>query len=75
MEDEDVDVVVLTVVSGEQEAEIVVGLLRAAGIKCGYRDTEAITPMEDFTPSGPREVLVAAGDLDEAKSVLASYEA
>jgi hypothetical protein len=72
---EEEEVVVLTVVSGEQEAEIVCGLLRSAGLKCGYRDTEAITPMEDFTPSGPREVLVAAADVDEAKSVLAAFEA
>jgi hypothetical protein len=70
------DVVVLAVVSGEQEAEIVCGLLRSAGIECGYRDTEAIeTPMEDFIASGPREILVHEGDLDEAKSVLATHGA
>ena len=34
--------VVLTVVSGETEAEIVCGLLRSAGFVCGYRDTQAI---------------------------------
>lgn len=32
------------------EAEIVCGLLRAAGIECGYRETEAIDGLlEDFT--------------------------
>jgi hypothetical protein len=36
------DEVVLTVVSGEPEADIVCGLLRSAGIECAYRDTEAI---------------------------------
>ena len=37
-------------VSDESEAEIVCGLLRSAGIECGYRDTEAIdSPLEDFT--------------------------
>ncbi len=69
------DVVVLTVVSGEQEAEIVCGLLRSAGVECGYRDTEAIeTPLEDFIATGPREILVREGDLDEAKSVLAAHD-
>ena len=34
--------VVLSVVSGEQEAEVACGLLRSAGIDCAYRDTEAI---------------------------------
>ena len=53
------DIVVLTVVSGETEAEIVCGLLRSDGIKCGYRDTEAIeTSLEDFGAAGPREILV-----------------
>jgi len=66
------DVVVVTVVSSETEAEMVCGLLRANGIKCGYRDTEAIDgPLEDFIASGPREILVAAADLEDAKSVLA----
>ena len=74
MEDQE-DVVVLTVVSGEPEAEIVCGLLRANGIECGYRDTEAIeSSLEDFTPSGPREILVRAADLEDAKLVLAGTD-
>lgn len=69
------EVVVVTVVSGEQEAELVCGLLRSAGIKCGYRDTEAIgSSMEDFINSGPREILVHPDDLDAAKEVLAASE-
>ncbi len=36
------DPVVAKVVSDESEAELVCGLLRAAGIECGYRDTEAL---------------------------------
>jgi hypothetical protein len=66
------DVVVLTVVSGEQEAELACGLLRSAGIECGYRETEEIeTPLEDFIATGPREILVREADLEAAKSVLA----
>lgn len=62
----------LTVVSGEPEAEVVCGLLRSAGIECGYRDTEAIdSPLEDFTAAGPREILVRDSDLESAKQLLA----
>ena len=65
--------VVLTVVSGGPEADIVCGLLRSAGIDCGYRDTEAIdSPLEDFTEAGPREILVRAEDLEAARELLAA---
>lgn len=67
------DVVVLTVVSGEPEAEMLGGLLRSAGIEYGYRDTEAIdSPLEEFMASGPREILVREADLEDARSVLAT---
>ena len=63
--------VVLTVVSSEPEAEALCGLLRAAGIECAYRDTEAVdSQIEDFTAAGPREILVHAGDLDDARALL-----
>jgi hypothetical protein len=63
--------VVLTVVSGEPEADIVCGLLRSAGIDCAYRDTEAIdSPLEDFTAAGPREILVRESDAAAARAVL-----
>jgi len=66
------DVVVVTVVPGETEAELACGLLRSAGIECGYRDTEAIdSTLEDFIAAGPREILVRAADLERARSVLA----
>ena len=62
----------LTVVSGEPEAEMVCGLLRSAGIDCAYRDTEAIdSPLEDFTAAGPREILVREPDLQAARALLA----
>jgi hypothetical protein len=63
--------VVLTVVSGEPEAEVVCGLLRSAGIDCAYRDTEPIdSPLEDFTAAGPREILVRDSDLEAAAELL-----
>jgi hypothetical protein len=67
------DSVVLTVVSGGAEADVVCGLLRSAGIDCAYRDTEAIdSSLEEFTAAGPREILVRASDLDAARELLAA---
>ena len=66
------DTVVLTVVSGQSEAEVVCGLLRSAGIECGYRDTEAIdSSLEDFMAAGSREILVHQSDVEDAKELLA----
>lgn len=63
--------VVLTVVSDEQEADVLCGLLRSAGIECGYRDTQAIdSPLEDFIAAGPQEILVRESDLETAKELL-----
>jgi hypothetical protein len=68
--------VVLTVVSGETEAEAVCGLLRSAGFECGYRDTEAIdSALEEFTASGPREILVHESDLVAARALLEDAQA
>jgi hypothetical protein len=67
------DVAVVTVVASEPEAELVCGLLRDAGIECGYRDTAAIdSPLEDFTASGRREILVHPDDLERARALLPS---
>lgn len=64
---------VLTVVSGGPEADVVCGLLRSAGIDCASRDTDAIdSPLEDFTAAGPREILVRSADLEAATQLLAS---
>jgi hypothetical protein len=65
------DAVVLTVVPGETEAEVLCGLLGANGIECAYRDTDAIdAPIEEFIASGPREVLVYEADLEAARALL-----
>ena len=70
MENEE-DVVVLTVAPDETEAEMVCGLLRSAGIECGYRATEAIdSPLEDFMAAGAQEILVHESDLEAAKELL-----
>ena len=54
--------VVVTVVSGEPEAEMVCELLRNAGIACGYRDTEAVPQLDVplvFDPEDLSTVLVS----------------
>jgi Putative prokaryotic signal transducing protein len=69
------DVTVVKVVADEQEAEIVCGLLRAAGLECGYRETAALdSALEEFTAAGPREILVHHTDLEAARKVLADAE-
>jgi hypothetical protein len=65
--------VVLKVVSGVSEAEVVCGLLRSAGIECAHRDTDAIdSPLEDFIAGGAQEILVHESDLTAAKELLAA---
>lgn len=67
----DDDAVVAKTVADENEAEIACGLLRSAGIECGYRDTDAIdSTLEDFTKAGPQEILVHAADLEAARELL-----
>ena len=67
------DTVVLSVVSGKSEADVVCGLLRSAGIECGYRDTDAIdSSLEDFIAAGAQEILVHESDLESAKELLAA---
>jgi putative signal transducing protein len=69
------DPVVVTVVSGQSEAEVVCGLLRSAGIKCAYRDTDAIdSSLEDFIAAGSQEILVGEPDLEAAKQLLAEAQ-
>jgi Putative prokaryotic signal transducing protein len=63
--------VVVTVVSSEQEADVVCGLLQSNGIDCAYRDTEVIdSPLEDFIAAGSREILVRASDVEAARELL-----
>jgi hypothetical protein len=65
------EVVAVTVVSSETEAEVACGLLRSAGLECAYRDTESIdSEIEDFIAAGPREILVRRSDLEDARELL-----
>ena len=74
--DETDDTVVVKVVSDEPEAQIVCGLLRSAGIECGYRETDEIdSALEDFSADGPREIHVHPSDLEAARALLGDVEA
>jgi hypothetical protein len=65
------EVVRVTTVQGEPEAEAFCGLLRANGIKCGHRLTEETdSPFENFGGDGMREIMVAPADLEAARSLL-----
>ena len=62
----------VTTVPGEPEAEVLCGLLRANGIKCGHRPTvEDDSAFENFGgEGGQREILVDPVDLEDAKALL-----
>jgi len=68
------DLVRLTVVANELEAEMVRSLLSTAGIESMQRYTDFGAGSLDGMPSGagPREILVHAGDLDAARELVGS---
>jgi Putative prokaryotic signal transducing protein len=65
------ELAVADVVATEQEAELLGGLLRSAGIKCIVRQTNFGAGASDGMPTGgPYEIVVRAEDLDAAREVL-----
>jgi len=68
------DLVRLTVVSNELEAEMVRSLLATAGIESMQRYTNLAAGAFDGMPTsgGPREILVHESDLDGARELIAS---
>ena len=65
--------VVLDVVATEQEAEVICGLLRSAGIECLTRQTDVGAGASDgLSVAGPYEVVVRAEDVEPAREVLRS---
>jgi hypothetical protein len=61
----------LTTVSSQGEADVICGMLRAAGIRCGSR--EATGSWTGSMASGLwTEILVAEKDLEAARELLAS---
>lgn len=70
------ELVRLTVVGNELEAEMVRSLLATAGIESMQRYTNFGAGALDGMPSGigPREILVLERDLEAARELLASAE-
>jgi hypothetical protein len=60
---------VLDVVATEQEAEVICGLLRSAGIACLTRQTN-VGASDGMTVAGPYEVVVRAEELEAAREVV-----
>jgi predicted secreted protein len=61
----------LTVVPTQGEADVVCSLLRADGIRCGDRTTDISA---DDLVGGWREILVDGADLESARALLAASE-
>jgi hypothetical protein len=66
------ELVHLTVVRNEAEAELLCGLLRTEDIECDHRPTNFGVGTMDGLSGGAREVVVAADDLDHAREILAA---
>lgn len=68
------DLVRLTVVANELEAEMIRSLLSTAGIESMQRYTDFGAGAFDGMPSGggPREILVRQGDLEAARELVES---
>jgi Putative prokaryotic signal transducing protein len=65
------ELVRLTVVPNEPEAEIVRQLLATAGIESMHRPTDfAAGALDGWAAGGAREVLVRAGDLEAARELV-----
>ena len=65
------DLVRLTIVSSEVEAEIVRGLLEDEGIQSLLRPTDvAAASFDGWSPGGAREILVAPTDLERARELV-----
>jgi hypothetical protein len=66
------ELVRLTIVPNETEAELIRGLLATEGIESIQRPTDfAAGALDGWAAGGAREILVHAGDLDTARELIA----
>lgn len=61
-------------VADEFEADVVCGLLRSAGLECGFRPTSAADSAFEGIAGGRMEVIVHAADVDAAREVIAAAD-
>ena len=61
-------------VADEFEADVVCGLLRSAGLECGFRPTVATDSAFEGIGGGRVEIIVHAHDEETAREVLAAAE-
>jgi hypothetical protein len=65
------DLVRLTIVGSESEAEMLRGLLRTEGIESMHRPTDfAAGALDGWAAGGAREILVRAADLERARELV-----
>ena len=62
--------VAVTTVADELEADVVCGLLRSAGLECGFRSTGEEDSAFEGIGGGRVEILVHPSDLETAREVL-----
>ena len=76
MSDATPELVTLTVVSTEPEAELIRGLLATDGIESMLRPTDYAAGRLDgwAAPLSPREILVRATDLERARELIGGTE-
>ena len=72
------EMVTLTVVANQLEAEQLAGLLRTNGIECTFRGSNTSAGAGTFGGgvgmAGPTEVLVRASDLEAARELLGEVD-
>ena len=61
-------------VADEIEADLVCGLLRSAGLECGFRQTGGSDSAFGGVVAGRMEVIVHASDADAAREIIAAAE-
>lgn len=61
-------------VADEFEADVVCGLLRSAGLECGFRQTAASDSAFEGIGAGRMEIIVHAHDAEAAREILAAAE-
>ena len=66
------ELVPLTIVRNEAEAELLCALLRTEGIECDHRPTNFGVGTMDGLPGGAREVVVDKDGLERAQEILAA---